>query len=292
MENVLDGGEVVLATALDGSQRATALEGPGDDVQTGGRGGHAVVGRHDGVVVRSADGEKHWNGRADDVDALRLEPGEVAGRRSEELGGVFFVEEDGLLAKGVVVFQPEQDVVDQEGLRPDAVWRDGAVLESVNEVLGVLLLCVAVEWHWHLWWWSLELRGEVAETWNGLDKVNIRVQSHDSAAGVVELGAPIGCAVLVVLDVFGAGVEAVLLAAEGGVLSSCDIAGAAEGVCWRGTVGWSEWDGTLRGERRVEEDVGSGVEITEGVTADESSVGGERYITFEDTGAHASTGLL
>jgi hypothetical protein len=61
--------------------------------------------------------------------------------------------------------QPLGDVGQVEGLWPEALGINFSADEGLNHVAGVLLLRVAMKWHWDGGRRSFELRGEVAGAW-------------------------------------------------------------------------------------------------------------------------------
>lgn len=94
---------------------------------------------------------------------------------------------------------------------------------------------------------------------------------------------------LVVLDSQSTSVECILLAAKSRIFRRRDVAGTAQSIGGVGAIGWGEWHSTFLRELWVKQDVGSGMKIAQRVTADKTTVTGERDITFEDTCTHSGT---
>ena len=264
MDRRSDGRVVIILSRGHFRQRTRALEGPRDDVQSGGFGSHSVSGRDNGLVLGPAGSEEVIDGRGNEVDALSLERGQA-----RDSGGVVFravpgfVEEEGLLAEAGIFGQPLIDVGGVEGLRPHTVGVDAFADERLDHVTGVLLLRIAVERHGHGGWRGFELGREVAVAGEGVDEVDIAIERHDRATGVVELGSPGGSAVLVGLRCLGAGVEAVHFAAQGHILCLGDVARAAKRVGRTGAVGRGEGSGAFGSELRLQENVGRRVQVAE-----------------------------
>jgi hypothetical protein len=227
-----DGRVVVVVIGSDADQRALTLKRPRDDVEARSFRSYGVRRGDDGLVVWTTRCEQVVEGRRDDVDALCLEV-----RQARDGGGVVcgrvagLVEEDRVLAEGVVLGESLADVGRVEGLGEGALSVDSAADECPNQSAGVPLLRVAVEGHWDWGGWSLELRGEAAVAWERVGEGNVAVERHERAAGVVALRPPLRGPLLVVLWGLGACVEVVLLATQGRVFCYRDVAGAAECVC-------------------------------------------------------------
>lgn len=80
---------------------------------------------------------------------------------------------------------------------------------------------------------------------------------------------------MVILWSASTGVESILLTAQSEVFSNCDITGAAEGIGGSSGICWSERTCALLSKLWLRQDIGSGVEIAQGVTTDETAVFGE-----------------
>ena len=134
VHDVRNSREVVLSSRLHGSQRTRSLKSPGDHVKTSSLGSIGEWCRNNAVVVGTTDHDQVRNGRTDDVDAHSLVSGEVCGESGDVSGSVSFDEVDGLLAELVVVLEPEDDVVEEERLRPDTVEGDvpGVIVSTTS----------------------------------------------------------------------------------------------------------------------------------------------------------------
>lgn len=185
-----------------------------------------------------------------------------------------------MLAELGLVLDPVEDVVREEALCVYAVGVDLVLFEGVDEVLGVLLLGVAVEGHGDFG--SLELRGEFETP--GVDLLDVGVEGEECAAGGVEVGTEVGRAVHVFFYGCGVGVEAIHFSAEREELVLRDVRGAAFGGGGLAVCGGLEGCGALCAECGVE-DVRGGVQVALRVAAYELLVFGESDIALEDTGA-------
>ena len=86
-----------------------------------------------------------------------------------------------MLAKVVILSQPLDDVGRVEGLWPEALGVNSSADEGPNHVVGVLLLRVAMKWHWDGGRRSFELRGEVAGAWERVHKGYVAVERREGA---------------------------------------------------------------------------------------------------------------
>jgi hypothetical protein len=280
---------VVLGAAGNSGERARSLETPRNDIKTGLLCSNGIRRWDDGLVVRSGGQEvAEWRGQ--DLDSLCGEVFQAQGGVGKSLGGVTILNQvSSLLTESWELLDPLENICRQETLGPDSLCGDSALDESVDHVTSVLLLRVAIEGHWNISRRGLELRGEVSVAWKLINQGDVRFESHDSAAAAVEVGSPGWSSVLERLWSSSGGIETVLLSAQAGELLLGDVRGAARGSGWGSSIRWSERNGALCSQLGSQENVGRGVEITLGVSADESKILGESDITLEDTGAHSCT---
>ena len=81
----------------------------------------------------------------------------------------------------MILSQPLDDVGRVEGLWPEALGVNSSADEGPNHVVGVLLLRVAMKWHWDGGRRSFELRGEVAGAWERVHKGYVAVERREGA---------------------------------------------------------------------------------------------------------------
>ena len=268
---------VVVIPAL--IQPPAALKRPRDNVHARLLHRDSVLGRHD--LALGIDLCQREECRCHDLDAALGEVGDARRGVGVPCGGVdALVEVHGLLGELGLVLDPVEDVVGEEALRVDAAGVDLVLLEGVDEVLGVLFLSVAVEWHGDFG--GFELGGELEAP--SVDLFDVGLECEERAAGGVEVGAEVGRAVHVLFYGGGIGVEAVHLCAQGEELVLRDVGGTAFG-CGGLAIGCGlEGCGALCTEGGVE-DVRRSVQIALRVAAHELLVFRESDIALENTGA-------
>lgn len=282
-DSISECADVVVLLSGGSSNGARALQAPGDDLETNLLG---LLGVHAGGKGAVGGGKEEVDGRSNVVDALLTVAGQVGRRGIARVAAIALVQKHGLLAKLLVGLEPVDKVIVKETLQVDILRLDLGLDKSVNDLLSIQLLgVVALERHLDLG--SLEL-GCVLQA-KSLGQLDVLLEGHGSATGVVEVGAPGQRAVQVGLGGDGASVEAVHLGAERLELLERDVAGAALGGRRLAVLGRGKGRRALGIELGDVDNVGSGVQVAVAVAANQLAVLGEGDIALENAGAHTRT---
>ena len=225
----------------------------------------------------------------------------MSGREGSKPGrGAPPVEVDRLAAEGRLVLDPEEHVVEAEGLGPHLVRGDAGGPVLVDELARVVLLAEAVKGHRHAG--VLQLGGHLhPETLEERDALGVGHQGalvDDLPArdaphvdGLTRRGPE------VLLHAPRGRIRDVPSATEGPELLEGEVAGAAAGAGrpdQRAVVAHHrglERDRAPRGQGRGQ-DVGGRVQVALGMAADQLQVPGEGDVALQDPGSHAGRRLV
>mmetsp|Transcript_72598 Transcript_72598/g.234926 ORF Transcript_72598/g.234926 Transcript_72598/m.234926 type:complete len:355 (-) Transcript_72598:183-1247(-) len=268
--------EVPAATGL---QRARALQGPGDDLQSGSLGCNGIL---RGLILATLRLQEHLHGGRDVLDALVDVRGEVVILRASCEGAVavLSIQVHGLRAEGRgVVGNPVVDVGQVEGLGPDLVSRNAGVDVLLDELGADLVVGDGQAPLGE----GLQLGRELGTT--VLDEVDGLCVAHKSAAGGIEVRAPGSGPLEVLRGGRGLAVGGVHLSAEALELRQSEVRGATIGarICASGAVVGCEGRGALRCQGCVE-DVRGGVQVALRVPADKLAILRHSHVALHDAG--------
>ena len=265
---------------------AGAFGGPGDDIEASCLGSYRILREHDGVPVER---QQHRHGRRDDVDILVseiLQKGSWVGTRNGAA-----VQEHGLLAELWFVRDPVEHVVEIERLGVHFLWLDASGLILVDHLLGVGFL-TAEDGLNICHFAGFKLRRHLCS--QALKELNALLMGQESAAGGIQVRAPVRGAAQELLDNGRVGSAGIHFAAQRLEFGQCQVTGAAFDVrAVQQLVTVKLWrDATLVSQIGPLDDVGRGVQIALIVAADQLSVAGEGHVAFEDASSHARGGRV